>query len=417
MSLGLQFIQALLVSRNPSPLRDVKEEFFVKNELAAFKFVRNHLARHATLPDPDTVVEHGHRLARSTEPPSYYAAKLKDRYVYMLIAERNPALVRAMKSKNIGDALAIIRELASLGGHILEPDSFSTLQLEAGELLSDYNRVKASGESDMGVPFGWPTMDRISMGMQGGDLIVVAGRPNLGKSWVLIFMAVSAWLSGRSVGILSMEMTKKQIIRRFIALVLGVNPNMIRHGQLSVWAEELLRGTIRGLRRRAPVWVNSSDMKNKSTLLVEKLLADHSPDVVLIDSAYRLVPQEHRGNMSGWERQSQMVGELKQLAIQFDRPIVAVNQYNRSVKANSKSKAELGSAANSDSWEQDSSIFLGIRNGPAPFEESSRIIDITKDREGPLGSFRINFGFEPMDFSELAGDEQFGLSDDSEWRE
>lgn len=417
MSLGLQFIQSLLASGNPSPLRDVREDFFVKSEVEAFRFVKRHLARHNVLPDADTLLEHGIRVSRAVEPPSYYSSKLRERYVYNLIAGKNPDLIKAMKSKDTGAALRIIRELASLGGHVLEPDSFSTLQLEATELMADYLRIKESGEPELGIPFGWPTLDHMTLGMQGGDLVVLAGRPNVGKSWVLLAMAYNAWCAGASIGILSMEMTKKQIVRRFVSLITRANPNLIRQGQLSTWAEELLRGTVRGLKRRPPVYVNSTDMKHKSTLLVEKLFSEHCPDLLLIDSAYRLTPQDARGNMSGWERQSQMVGELKQNAIHFDRPIVAVNQYNRSVKSKGGSAAELGTSAGTDSWEQDSSMFIGVRFGPAPFEESSRILDLTKDREGPLGSFRINFGFDPLDFSEIASDEQYQMTEDSEWSE
>jgi replicative DNA helicase len=416
MSLGLQFIQALLTSGNASPLRDVREEFFVKAEKEAFLFVKRHLARHGVLPDSDTLLEHGIRVSRAIEPPSYYSSKLRDRYVYNLIANKNPELVGAMKEKDTARALSIIRELASLGGHILEPDSFSTLQLEATELVADYLRIKESGQPELGTPFGWPTLDEMTLGMQGGDLVVLAGRPNVGKSWVLLAMAYNAWCAGHSIGILSMEMSKRQIVRRFVSLITRTNPNLIRQGTLSSWAEELLRGTVRGLKRRPPVYVNSTDMQHKSTLLVEKLLSEHTPDVVFIDSAYRLTPKDARGNMSGWERQSQMVGELKQNAIHFDRPVVAVNQYNRSVKSKG-GKAELGTAAGTDSWEQDSSMFMGIRFGPAPFEESSRIIDLTKDREGPLGSLRINFGFDPVDFSEIAGDEHYETTEDSEWSE
>lgn len=417
MSLGMQFIQALVSTRNAAPIRDVRDEFFVKHEKAAFKFVRTHLSRHGVLPSAETLLENNHRLARAVEPASYYAGKLRERYVYSLIAERNPEIAAAMRQKDPGAALAIIRELSQLGGHVLEQDAFSTLQIEAAELLADYQRVKESGEPDMGIPFGWPTLDRMTLGMQGGDLIVLAGRPNVGKSWVMLAMAYNAWCAGRSVAILSMEMSKKQMVRRFVSFITGANPNLIRQGALSNWAEELMRGAVRGLRRRPPVWINSSDMKHKSTLLVEKVLSEHSPDVLLIDAAYRLQPAESRNNMMGHERSAQVVGELKQNAMHFDRPIVAVNQYNRSVKSKSGSAAELGSAAGTDSWEQDSSMFIGIRHGPPPFEDSSRVLDLTKDREGPLGALRINFGFDPVDFSEIAGDEQFQMSEESEWGE
>jgi replicative DNA helicase len=417
MSLGMQFLKAVVMARNPAPLRDVKTEFFVKHEKEAFKFLRNHVKRHGEIPRAATMTENGHRLSRAEEPAGYYAGKLRERYVYTLIASAMPDISSSMRGKDPAAALTLIRELSSLGGHVLEPDSFSTLEIESVELMEEYARIKASGEPDIGIPLGWPTMDRLTMGMQGGDLVVIAGRPNVGKTWLMMWMAYMAWCSGMSVGILSMEMTKKQIVRRFVSFITGANPNLIRAGALSVWAEELLRGAVRGLRRRPPVWINSSDMQHKNTALAEKILGEHSPDILLIDAAYRLQPNEARNNMVGHERNAQVVGELKQYAIHYDRPIVAVNQYNRSVKSRSGQAAELGSAAGTDSWEQDSSIFLGLRHGPPPFEESSRVIDMTKNREGGLGTCRVNFGFSPVNFEELQGDDDFTMAEDSEWQE
>lgn len=417
MSLGLQFVKALLTDNNAGPLRDVRPEFFVKEETPVINFVKKHMSRHGVLPDSDTLLENGHRLTRATEPASYYAAKLRERYVYTLIRSKAPALSAAMKEKNVEAAVELIRELSTLSAHVLEPDSFSSLELESGQLWADYCQVKESGEIDLGIPFGWPAIDQMTMGMQGGDLIVLAGRPNVGKTWIMLAAAYNAWLSGKSVGILSLEMTKKQIVRRFVSFITKANPNLLRTGSLSTWGESLLRGAIRGFRRTPPVWINSSNMRNKSTGLIDKLLGEHLPDVVFVDSAYRLTPVESRNNMVGHERMAQVVHELKQLALDYDRPIVAVNQYNRSVKQAQKNSAELGSAAGTDSWEQDSSIFIGIRKGPAPFEDSSRYLDLTKDREGPTGETRINFGFSPIDFSQIEGVEEFAIEDDSEWGE
>lgn len=418
MSLGLQFIHALVEGESTVPLRNVREEFFVRDEKEAFAFVRTHLKRHGVLPSVDTLEENGHDVMRSKEPADYYAEKLRERYVYTIIRSRSEKIAKSMRDKDVAGAMATIREIATIGGHVLEPDSFSSLQIEGAEILNDYYRIKEQGEPDYGILSGWPTLDRLTMGFQNGDLIAIAARPNVGKTWILLYLAYQAWCAGKSVGILSMEMTKKQMVRRFISFITRANPRLLREGSLSTWAEELLRGAVRGLRRRPPVWINSSDMKHRSTGLVEKLFAEHNPDIVYVDSAYRLIPQDSRYNMSTSDRNEQMVNELKQIAIHFDRPVVAVNQYNRSVKQRGQNQAaDLGSAKGTDAWEQDSSIFLGVRMGAAPFETSSRIIDVTKNRDGALGEFRVNFGFSPLDFTELADDDQFSVASDSGYDE
>ena len=418
MSLGLQFIHALVQGDTTIPLRNVRDEFFVKDEKEAFRFVKAHLKRHGVLPSLDTLEENGHDVMRSREPADYYVGKLRERYIYTVIRSRSEKIAKHMRAKEVSEAMAIIKEIAMVGGHVLEPDSFSSLQIEGAELLNDYYRIKESGEPDFGIPTPWPTLDRATMGFQNGDLIVLAARPNVGKTWLLLLLAYIAWTQGKSIGILSMEMTKKQMVRRFVSFITRTNPRLLREGSLSTWAEEMLRGAVRGLRRRPPVWINSSEMKNRSTNFVDKLFAEHCPDIVFIDSAYRLVPADARYNMSTVDRNEQTVNELKQLAIHHDRPIVAVNQYNRSVKQRGQTQAaDLGTAKGTDAWEQDSSIFLGARMGAAPFETSTRIIDITKNRDGPTGEFRINFCLDPLDFSEIEDGGQFELADDSGYQE
>lgn len=418
MSLGLQFIHALVSGDSTVPLRNVREEFFVRDEKEVFTFVRQHLKRHGVLPSLDTLEENGHDVSRSREPADYYAEKLRERYVYTVIRGRSEKIAKCMRDKDVSGAMALIREISTVGGHVLEPDSFSSLQIEGVELLNDYYRIKESGQPDFGILTGWPTLDRLTMGFQNGDLVAIAARPNVGKTWILLYLSYVAWCAGKSVGILSMEMTKKQMVRRFISFITRANPRLLREGSLSTWAEEILRGAVRGLRRRPPVWINSSDMKNRTTGLVEKLFAEHMPDIVFVDSAYRLSPQESRYNMSTTDRNEQMVTELKQLAVHFDRPLVAVNQYNRSVKQRGQQHAaDLGTAKGTDAWEQDSSIFLGVRMGAAPFETSSRIIDVTKNRDGEIGTLQINFGFDPLDFSELVDGDQYSVADDSGYQE
>lgn len=418
MSLGLQFIHSLIVNDSTVPLRNVRDEFFVKEEKEVYSLVRQHLKRHGVLPSLDTLEEAGYDPVRSTEPADYYADKLRQRYVYTIIRSQSDKIAKCMRAKDVAGAMSLIKEIATVGGHVLEPDSFSSLQIEGVELLNDYYRIKESGEPDIGILSGWASLDRMTMGFQNGDLIAIAARPNVGKTWILLYLAYMAWCSGKSVGILSMEMTKKQMVRRFISFITRANPRLLREGSLSTWAEEILRGAVRGLRRRPPVWINSSDMKNRTTGLVEKMLAEHMPDIVFVDSAYRLSPQESRYNMSTTDRNEQMVTELKQMAVHFDRPLVAVNQYNRSVKQRGQQHAaDLGTAKGTDAWEQDSSIFLGVRMGAAPFESSSRIIDVTKNRDGEIGTLKINFSFDPVDFSELTDQDHYTASTESGYQE
>ena len=93
---------------------------------------------------------------------------------------------------------------------------------------------------------GWPTLDAATNGAMGGELVVIAGRPGMGKTYALIEMAHAAWLSGKSILFASMEMGLMQIARRWMGRLLGVNPNFIRAGQVSDWMAGAMAGAAEG---------------------------------------------------------------------------------------------------------------------------------------------------------------------------
>ena len=108
------------------------------------------------------------------------------------------------------------------------------------------------------------------------------------------------------------------------------------------------------------------------------------------------------GYIAKWENISEVVAELKRLALRYNIPIVISVQFNRNVKNAQQKELDLGDVAGSDSIPQDATAVFGIRQGLPPYENSRRYVQTLKSRRGRAQDFSINFGFQPVNFRECS---------------
>lgn len=402
-------VAALREGNNAIPFR-ISHDSLIGDEVELLNFVREHVSSHGQLPDTVTLSSHGFTTPEAPEPTSYYVDELKRRAIWNHINNLNSQLRDAMTSQDSYAALDVVRQMAGGAGSLSTENTSSLLSNAAADVLSDYNEATHS-EGLRGVTLGWDSLDAVTLGAQAGDLIVIAGRPGMGKSWCLIEMAYRAWISGSHIGLVTMEMGTLQVARRWIGRHSAINPNFIRAGQLSQWGESRLLETVEELQTGsgARCAIMSGDFE-KSVSGVEAFMLENMPDVLYVDAAYLLSPSgARRGHVSKWEQISEVVGDLKRLALKTARPVVISVQFNRNLKKTQG--ADLSDIAGSDSIPQDASVVLGITTGSAPHETTRRTITQLKNREGENVEFDINFSFTPVDLSEVSEDE---LDDASE---
>jgi replicative DNA helicase len=405
MSAGKTFLRAAIDDADAKIARRVREEFFTEDELPFYTAVRDHLDSYGNLPTLDVMRMEGFPLPaiRGSSPATtdYYLDRLRKRFAYTQVNERFPQLTETMKNRDTDGMLQTLREMISNSASALESEQYTTLAEKLGDVRHRYLDAK-NNPGLQGIPFGWPSLDAMTGGAQGGDLIVVAGRPSMGKSWLLLKMLHCAWMHGHVAAFTSMEMSLLQIARRFLGLHSGVNPNFIRDGELSTAGENRIMQFIDELQESTPLHLLAGDM-SKQVGGVENMIVEFNPDIVFVDSAYLLTPSgKKRGYVSKWESISEVVGQLKALALKYDKPVVISVQFNRNQKSNSSGPMDLGDIAGSDSIPQDASIVLGATKGPSPFQDVQRIIENMKNREGETGRFATAFNFSPVDFREVS---------------
>jgi replicative DNA helicase len=394
MSVGMQFIRSVLDNGSRSAVSAVSDALFTAEEIPAWRFVLTHYQRYGNLPTADVMRENSYTLPIANAAFDYYADRLRERAVYRLFQEADPEIRRCLLSRDTARLREIAAQLNTDVGHFDAQDSVRSLAELSVIVMEQHREVQVSGTGMRGVTLGYPPLDSVTSGGQGGDVVSVVARPNIGKSWVLINMMFQAWRAGHSTLILSMEMTDVQITRRLMGLDAGINPDFVRRGRMSYHGERIMHSRIEQYASMPPMHIMSGNFK-KSTSDIDKAIGEFMPDIVYVDASYLLSSQKaSRKGGARWERIYDVGEEVKAVAQDRDRCIVQSLQLGRNHKKGDE--MDLDQIAGGDVVGQISSVVVGLDKGPPPDEDSTRTHAVIKNRDGTLTKYVTNFLFSPL---------------------
>jgi replicative DNA helicase len=259
-----------------------------------------------------------------------------------------------------------------------------------------------------GLPTGFTDLDKMTSGLQAGDLIIVAGRPSMGKTaFCLNIAAHSAMDHGKSVAVFSLEMAKEQLGLRMLCSEARIDMHKLRTGYLaeSDWGRI---GMAAGRLSEAPIYIDDTgaigifEMRSKA----RRLKADKGLDLIIVDYL-----QLMRGSSDANSREQEISGisrSLKALAKELRVPIIALSQLNRAVETRpgKDKKPLLADLRESGAIEQDADVIMFIYREevynkcecpPPPDGEcscgrrGSAEVIVGKQRNGPIGTVRLTF--------------------------
>lgn len=410
MSLGSSLLRAIIEDGSKSVFMDLIEDLFIQDEIEAYEFINSHVRRHGTLPTTDTLQENGINLTQRREPVSYYLDKVRERAKYNDLANLSTELRESLRTRDVQRSEELVRTVpARLGRYDLSQQSLS-LNSAFERMVEEYNVVKRI-EGLRGTTMGYNCVDAITDGAHGGDIHILAARPNVGKSFLLCHMATQAWLAGRSVVFASMEMSTQQVARRLMGIYGGVHPDYIRSGRLSHFGEEQMQSAIADTSTKSPFTLISGELR-KSVGQIDAAIQEYSPDIVYVDAAYLLSPDKSKLK-DRREKISEVAEELKMLAMDRNIPIIITVQLNRQAQHKGRKKLEidLSNLAETDVLGQIATTAMLVYPAPAPHDKTKRIVYVAKNRDGPLMKFATHFLFNPLNFSfshEVDDDEDQG---------
>jgi replicative DNA helicase len=252
------------------------------------------------------------------------------------------------------------------------------------------------GKKDMitGVPSGFRDLDELTTGFQKGDLIVVGGRPSMGKTALTLNIAQYVGLEMESpVAIFSLEMAKEQLAFRMLCSEAMVNSSSIRKGFIKTEDWHKLTNAA-GKLAGAPIFIDDSSGISVLELRAKarRLKMEHGLSLVVVDYL-----QLMRGKGS-FERREQEISDisrsLKALAKELNIPVIAVSQLNRSVEQRRPPKPILADLRESGAIEQDADVILFLYRGEIYDKEAKKgeaEVIIAKQRNGPTGAVNLTF--------------------------
>lgn len=257
-----------------------------------------------------------------------------------------------------------------------------------------YNR---DSNSDItGVPTGMIDLDRMTSGLQPGDLIIVAGRPSMGKTAFSVNIGENVAIdSGLPVAIFSMEMGGSQLAMRMLGSVGRLDQHRLRTGRLNDEDWPRLTHAIQKM-NEAQVFIDETPALSSIELRARsRRLARQCGRLGLIIVDYL---QLMSANLPGENRAteiSEISRNLKGLAKELNCPVIALSQLNRSLEQRPNKRPVMSDLRESGAIEQDADLILFIYrdevyNPDSPDKGSAEII-IGKQRNGPIGSVRMTF--------------------------
>ena len=281
------------------------------------------------------------------------------------------------------------------------------------ELLTAYDRIEklheGGGERYRGIPTGFTDLDNILSGLQRSDLIIVGARPSYGKtSFVLDIARHIAVNLGAPVGVFSLEMSREQVIDRFIAAEAQVDLWKLRTGRLKDDLDfQMIQGALDKL-SSAPLFVDDTPSPSVIQMrsMARRLQAEHKGLALIVIDYLQLV-QPRTGSDNMVQQVTEISRGLKGLARELDVPVLAVSQLSRGVEQREVKVPRLSDLRESGSIEQDADVVMFVhpkdrgRVDVSPEDENIVEIIIAKHRNGPLGQVKLYWDKQKVSFRNL----------------
>ncbi len=282
-----------------------------------------------------------------------------------------------------------------------------------GEAMERLDRLHKTKGELRGVPTGFKDLDNKLSGFQNSDLIILAARPSMGKTSLALDIARNASIRHNiPTAIFSLEMSTQQLVDRMLSAESKVDAWRLRTGKLSLESEfEQIRASLDPL-SKAPLYIDDQAANNilKIRSVVRRLKHEKNLGLVIIDYLQLMTPVNTKGGDNVVQQITEISHSLKQLAKEFDIPVLALSQLSRAVEQRG-GKPRLSDLRDSGSIEQDADVVIFIHrdaNDEGGGKKQTAEIMIEKHRNGPTGKVELFFDADKSSFLSVDNSAQFG---------
>ena len=260
------------------------------------------------------------------------------------------------------------------------------------------DRIDLLHQSDgdiTGISTGYSEFDKLTAGLQGGELIIIAGRPSMGKTTLALNIAENAAIGGKvPTAVFSMEMPSQQLAFRMISSLGRVDQTHLRTGRFP--DEDWSRiNTAVQLMSDAPLFIDDSAGLSPTEIRARarRLHREHGLGLIVIDYLQLMQVPGNKENRA--TEISEISRSLKALAKELNLPVIALSQLNRSVEQRTDKRPVMSDLRESGAIEQDADLIVFIYREEVYNQDTPRKgiadISIAKQRNGPIGEFPLTF--------------------------
>jgi replicative DNA helicase len=304
------------------------------------------------------------------------------------------------KALDAGDSVGSILDDAEQSIFNLTEQKDSKIYQHIEPILSStvkrIEEIAANPGSTIGVPSGIIDLDKLTAGFQKGDLIIIAGRPSMGKTALALTVARNAAIESKSpTAIFSLEMSSDQLGQRLLTSEARVDNSHVRRGSLpsGKWKNINIAS---GKLAQAPLYIDDTpalsilDLRSRA----RRLKRERNIELIIVD--YLQLMQGPKNSENRQNEISQITQSLKALAKELNIPVIALSQLSRAVEQRTKKEPMLSDLRESGAIEQDADVVVFLYR-PSVYDKEDQDLKglayliVAKQRNGPTGRVTATF--------------------------
>jgi len=328
-----------------------------------------------------------------------YAKIVRDKALLReLITISNQIAQSAYKPENkspselVDEAEQRIFEIAERG---TRNSSYLELNQTVNYLMDELDKRAQKGGGLTGISSGFKKLDELTTGFQKGELIIIAGRPSMGKTAFALNIAEHTALSDNNgVAVFSLEMSAEQLAFRLISSLGRVNQTSLKTGKLRDQDWDRIDGAILQM-KDMPIYIDDTPSLTPVELRARARRIQREKGLSLIVIDYLQLMQVPGSKENRATEISEISRNLKALARELKIPIIALSQLNRSVEQRVDKIPQVSDLRESGAIEQDADVIAFIYReevyNPDTDEKGTALINVAKQRNGPIGKFYLTF--------------------------
>ena len=386
--------------------RGVSQDWFANPEdKAVFGFLVKHYEKYGEVPSPVTVKDNY---------PTYRLLAVNDALEYLV--DQMAAYRRAVAAHRIvheaadfmdnpNDYEKVIDTLRSGLASLDEAVSTSSdydLVGTAHERFAEYEARKGNPSGLLGLPTGFPTIDRATAGLQPQQLVTIIASPKSGKSQAALRIATHIHDQGYTPMFQSFEMSNFEQRERFDAMYAGLSHSRLQRGLLTADEEAHYRDRLKELAKASNRFILTDSSAGTTVSALGAKISQHQPDIAFVDGVY-LMTDEITGEKNTPQALTNITRAFKQLAQRLNIPIILTTQ--TLLWKMKKTRVSEDAIGYSSSFLQDSDVILGLEriDSEDPADQLRRILRVVASRNCGPASVECDWDWSTSTFAEIEG--------------